>query len=48
MEEFTSSLNWYDLYRKVVHEDTLLSEEDRYREVIVDGEKKVYRRGKTV
>jgi len=48
MHELTMDLNWYDLYRKTVPEDSLLRAEDRYGEVTIDGHKKVYKRGKTV
>lgn len=48
MHNLTADLNWYDLYRKVVHGTILAEGEDRYREVMIDGEKKVYKRGRTV
>ena len=42
-------VNWYDLYRPLPAETKrILKAEDRMKEVYIDGEKKTYKRGKTV
>jgi len=41
-------LNWYDLYRLNPVAPKLLTGEDRYAEVIIDGETKRYKRGRTM
>lgn len=48
MHTLTSELNWYDLYRRVIPGELLLSEEERKREVVIDGETKAYKLGRTV
>jgi len=40
-------LNWYDLFRKN-YKNTLKATDNRYAEVEINGEKKVYKMGKTV
>jgi hypothetical protein len=42
-------LNWYDLLAsKTVDDSKMLKGEDRYREVVIDGETKRYKRGRTM
>lgn len=49
MNKLTAGLNWYDLYQPASHNSFVVtSEEDRYGEVMVEGELKRYKRGKTV
>lgn len=40
------NLNWYDLYRPLLHFKT--GEEDRMGETIIDGEVKSYKKGMTM
>lgn len=46
IQNLTSSLNWYDLYRTDV--TPLLNGKDRYKTTMVDGQLKRYKRGKTM
>lgn len=46
IQDLTGGLNWYDLYRKV-YPDTLLSG-NRQGSSIVNGEEKIYKRGRTM
>jgi len=41
-------MNWYDLYRPVYPDSSKVLLENRNAEVEVDGEKKTYKRGKTL
>jgi hypothetical protein len=47
IQEVTSGLNWYDLYRPVDHGSALQSKWDRYGQTEINGEVKFYKRGMT-
>jgi hypothetical protein len=47
MQQTTSALNWYDLYRQT-YDSSLLKAEQRLGSTLVDGEEKNYKRGMTM
>ena len=50
IQEVTSQLNWYDLYREVDHGSSLKSQSkwDRYGQTEIDGKVHFYKRGMTM
>lgn len=48
MNDLTADLNWYDLYRRTYDTKLKANDEERYGEVEINGEKRRYKRGKTM
>lgn len=48
MDELTSTLNWYDLYRNPIPDTNLTKAESRYGTTMVNGKEMSYKRGFTM
>lgn len=46
--DYTSDLDWYDLFRKTYKSKRSLESENRLGEVMINNEKKTYKRGYTI